>query len=202
MATGSWSGTSPRGLYRPGWEEDVGDQSSGAYVNFDTGLTNIHNKLWRDNVINAVSDYSLSTSETSANNTTNLESARDALTNGGTIFIPEGTYELDDLKMKNNIHYIGAGIDATILLHKGTGSFVQNADTSSTLEYASISNLTLKAHANTDYLIHLVRSMRNCFKNLRFNGDKSGSGKATQLEYILLERLVMVYIIMSFLILL
>jgi len=46
---GSWTGTSPRGIYKPSIGERPGDSTSGAWKNFDTSLTNIHNKLWAYN---------------------------------------------------------------------------------------------------------------------------------------------------------
>jgi len=108
-----------------------------------------------------------------------VHAARDDLASGGEVYLPPGTYLLDYLKLKNSIRFKGAGKDATVLLHGGSGSFVQSDDPTSTLEYASVRDLTLKAGANTDYLIYLTRSMRNSFKSLRLNGDKDGSGKAT-----------------------
>jgi hypothetical protein len=54
-----------------------------------------------------------------ANDTAAIQAAIDALPNGGTLYLPEGTYKVDTLLFPDDlaaINFIGAGMDATILL--------------------------------------------------------------------------------------
>jgi hypothetical protein len=127
---GSWTGTSPRGIYKPTIAEDPGDTDAGAWKNFDTSLTNIHNKLWRDNVINVKSDYG-ATGDGVTDDTTAIQAAitaigaQNALTGSGftaapTIVFPEGDYKITEITfatLKNitiraygaRFHYTGSG---------------------------------------------------------------------------------------------
>lgn len=54
---GSWTGTSPRGIYKPSIGEAPGTVGSGAWKNFDDSLSNIHNKLWEYNWRIVGADY-------------------------------------------------------------------------------------------------------------------------------------------------
>ena len=54
-----------------------------------------------------------------ANDTAAIQAAIDALPSGGTLYLPEGTYKVDTLLFPDDlaaINFIGAGMDATILL--------------------------------------------------------------------------------------
>lgn len=54
-----------------------------------------------------------------ANDTAAIQAAIDSLTNGGTVYLPEGTYKVDTLLFPSGfvaIKFIGAGMDATTLL--------------------------------------------------------------------------------------
>jgi len=65
-------------LYEPNW-----------YTNVDTTLTNIFNKVWRDNVINVKSDYGAAGDGTT-DDTIAIQNALDAVntSGGGTIYVP------------------------------------------------------------------------------------------------------------------
>lgn len=70
MATGSWTGTSPRGVYKPAMNEKEGNATSGAWKNFDTSLDNIHNKLWTYNWRVCGQDYTTLNAAVTAISTT------------------------------------------------------------------------------------------------------------------------------------
>jgi hypothetical protein len=94
MATGSWTGTSPRGVYKPAMDEKEGTTTSGAWKNFDTSLDNIHNKLWDHNIVNAKADYG-AVGDDSTDDTAAIQDAIDTVNTagGGVVFLPYGTYK-------------------------------------------------------------------------------------------------------------
>jgi hypothetical protein len=105
---GSWTGTSPRGVYKPSIDETSGDSTSGAWKNFDTGLTNLHNKLWRDAVVNVKSDYE-ATGDGSTDDSTNFQSAATAAA-GGILWVPKGfTFVISNITISADTTIMGGG---------------------------------------------------------------------------------------------
>jgi hypothetical protein len=159
MATGSWTGTTPRGVYKPAMDEKEGTTTSGAWKNFDTSLTNVHNKLWRDNVINIKSDYS-ATGDGSTDDTTAIQNAINAAeTNGGGIvFVPLGTYKCTSaLEIQaDDIQLVGEGFDSLLNFSAG----IDNAGSGLITGYVHV--------YKADTLLKNIR-----ISNLRIKGDKT-----------------------------
>jgi hypothetical protein len=88
--------------------EKEGTTTSGAWKNFDTSLSNLHNKIWRDDWVNAKSDYSV-TGDGTTDDITNLDAAVAALSSGGTLVLPVGTYRIaSNWNINKRIRVIGA----------------------------------------------------------------------------------------------
>jgi hypothetical protein len=142
MATGSWTGTSPRGVYKPAMNEKEGTADAGAWKDFDTSLTNIHNKLWRDAKVNVKSDYG-ATGDGSTDDTTAIQNAIDALSSGGTVFFPPGIYKITStLTLADYITLEGTNQEASEILIAGNVWGI----TISGKEYISIRDLQIKAN--------------------------------------------------------
>jgi hypothetical protein len=110
-----------------------------------------------------------------ANSTSAFQAAIDSLpANGGTVFVPVGTFLIDALSFPNNpkiVNVVGSGIDATILQkYSSTGKiFTKAAQSPSGVIYGALfENFTVKAHANMD---------RNDISNIIF--DVQGWGAST-----------------------
>jgi hypothetical protein len=112
MPTGSWlTKYSNNTVYKPAHREAPGTSTSGAWKNFDDTLSNINNKLWRDNVINLKTDFSAaidgSTDDTTAwNNALSQANGTDSV-----IFFPAGTSIISsvDATEYSGITIIGEG---------------------------------------------------------------------------------------------
>jgi hypothetical protein len=104
------------------------------------------------NVLDFGADSTGATDSTSA-----FQAAIDSLpVNGGTIFIPTGTFLIDALSFPNNpkiVNVVGSGIDATILQkYSSTGKMFTKAaqSPSGAIDGALFENFTVKAHASMD----------------------------------------------------
>ena len=114
--------------------------------------------------------YGASTSGSAAANTTAIQAAINRVaTAGGIVFIPGGTYAINELTLPDRTVVAGAGRDRTILSYVGTGVAIGNA-TPGTRRYDwGIRDLTLTTSTGAVGLGLDSISISN-FNNLKVNG--------------------------------
>lgn len=121
--------------------------------------------------------------------TTAFQNAINSLSaNGGTVFVPPGTYVVGTLDFPNDpkvVNLVGAGKYATILkMATAAGPMIRKVPTAGRIVGALFSDFTIKAHANSDKtnLAHkamLLTGWSNShFKRIAYksNGTAPGSG--------------------------
>jgi hypothetical protein len=109
-----------------------------------------------------------------------IQAAIAALTTaGGTLVFPRGTYLcLSMLVFKNNINYVGEGINATVLKYTGSSDQIQinNPINSSTAAYYSVMDMTLWSTVSTSKKANFadVGSSFINFYRVSFTGNDCG----------------------------
>ena len=122
----------------------------------------------------------------SANSTSAFQSAIDSLTTGGTVFVPKGTYSLDEIYFPNDIavSLVGDGVDGTVLQKRSVlgGIFRKAAQSpSGVIRNAVFANFTVKANPNQDstnpanIMFKIQGWSESLWHNIAYKSDGPGS---------------------------
>lgn len=122
-----------------------------------------------------------------ANDTAAFQAAVDSLTNGGTVFVPKGTYLLDSVNIPHDpitVSIIGDGTTGTILqMNDPTKPVIQclpsatpHRTTGSTFANFGVKANASGSYSNINHVAILCESFsQTMYKNLRFYSNGSGS---------------------------
>jgi Pectate lyase superfamily protein len=121
-----------------------------------------------------------------ADSTAAFQAAIDSLTNGGTVFVPKGTFSLNEIYFPNDIavNLIGDGVDGTVLQKRSLlgGIFRKAAQSpSGVIRNAVFANFTVKANPNQDSTnpVNLMFKIQgwseSLWHNISYKSDGPGS---------------------------
>lgn len=110
FASGTWLGTDK--VFKPDYRTYGLDD----FNNFDDTLDNIYNKIWRDALINVVSEYEADKTGVTDSSTAFFDAIQAAA--GNAVYVPPGTYDLSTISSKTftqDIILVSDNREATIL---------------------------------------------------------------------------------------
>lgn len=110
--------------------------------------------------------------------TTAIQNAiNSASSNGGTVFIPKGTYKFTEIYLKNNVKIIGAGRNKTFLNHIGTTKAIFNNEVSPTsLGMVVLEDFALTMNANTTVGIDFTLVYMSIINRVHITGGSNVNG--------------------------
>ena len=121
-----------------------------------------------------------------SDSTTAFQAAIDALSTGGTVYVPVGTYSLDEIYFPNDIavNLIGDGVDGTVLQKRDLyGGIFRKApqSPSGVIRNAVFANFTVKANPNQDstnpvnIMFKIQGWSESLWHNIAYKSDGPGS---------------------------
>lgn len=123
---------------------------------------------WRGGAVHDVTDYGASPGATAAANTAAIQTAINA--GGAPVFIPAGTYQINELTYGGGTKIVGAGAGQTTLSYVGSGTAIANANPGVRIYRVAIGGLTLSDAGSGTVGINLDSVSSGRFVDLNVTG--------------------------------